>query len=166
VDAICDHVLARTVTQQATHDDVALLVVRLLEQSIEPLQLTLPARPESIPLARHRLRDWLTTNVPRLEQMSRGELELAWTEACTNVVLHAYERPDETFVASAVLEPGAVCLEISDHGRWRGGGDREGGRGLPLIRQLCDELDIDRRANGTVVKMRRLLGADQDDDRD
>lgn len=160
VEAICDHVLERTISEHASDDDVAMLVVQLLKQAATPLQLTLAAKPGSIPLARHRLRDWLNESLPGLDRMLAGDLELAWAEACTNVVRHAYESLDETFIAGATLEPGVISLEISDHGVWRGAGDREGGRGLPLIRQLCDELEIDRRPDGTNVKMRWLLKPD------
>ncbi len=163
VEAICDHVLERTIIEQASHDDVALLVVRLVKQAAAPMRLTLAATPASIPVARHGLRDWLRDSLPELDPIVASDLELAWAEACTNVVRHAYRSPHETFIAAAILEPDAICLEIADHGGWRGPSEREGGRGLPLMRQLCDELEIDRRPDGTTVKMRRVLKSDPDD---
>jgi serine phosphatase RsbU (regulator of sigma subunit)/DNA-binding response OmpR family regulator/anti-sigma regulatory factor (Ser/Thr protein kinase) len=160
VEQICDHVLQRTVTEQASHDDIALLVVRLLAYTAGPLELTLPARPKSVPLARHQLRDWLGANAPELDRMVRSELEVAFSEACTNVVRHAYRSREAGFTATARLEQGEVSLEIADHGRWRHADRAQGGRGLSVMRQLCDELLIDRREDGTTVRMRRGLQAE------
>ena len=40
----------------------------------------------------------------------RGDLEVAWSEACTNVVLHAYGSRNESFAARAALDPGSITL--------------------------------------------------------
>ena len=155
VEGICDHVLERTIAEQPSDDDVALLVVRLLAHSAGPLELTLAAIPGSVPLARHRLRAWLNANAPALGSLTRGDLELAWSEACTNVVLHAYGSRKETFTARATLEPGAISLQISDHGKWREPRVGLGGRGLSVMRAVSDDLLIERRADGTAVTIRR-----------
>ncbi len=157
VEALCDHVLRETRAQDGNTDDVALLAVRLLAEPAGPLQLTLPARPESVPLARHRLRAWLAAEFPDLDRMTRGDLEVAWSEACTNVVRHAYGPRDAVFAASASVADGTISLVVSDSGGWRPPRGRYGGRGLALMRQLCDEVLIDRRADGTTVTMRRAL---------
>ena len=157
VEEICDHVLERTIGEQASHDDVALFVVRLLAYSAGPLELTLPASPDSVPLARHRLRAWLNANVPALVALTRGDLEVAWSEACTNVVLHAYGSRNESFTARAALEAGSITLTVSDHGEWREPRGGRGGRGLAVMGELCDELLIDRGPDGTTVTMRRAL---------
>ena len=157
VEGICDHVLERTIGEQASDDDVALLVVRLLAYSAGPFELTLAASPDSVPLARHRLRAWLNASAPALDPVTRGDLEVAWSEACTNVVLHAYGSRNKTFTARAALEPGSISLQISDHGKWREPRVGRGGRGLTVMRQLCDELLIERRPDGTTVTMRRAL---------
>lgn len=163
VEQICDQVLERTVSEQASHDDIALLVVRLLSHPAGPLELVLPARPESVPVARHRLRSWLEANVPALDRMVRAELEVVWSEACTNVVRHAYGSHAEDFTATARLAGDQMSLEVSDRGRWRQASGVNGGRGLSVMRQLCDELLIDRRLDGTTVTMRRRLETDPTD---
>ena len=157
VDALCDHVLRETGAEGVNTDDVAMLAVRLLGAASGPLQLSLPARPESVPLARHRLRAWLAAEMPGLDRMTRGDLEVAWSEACTNVVRHAYGPRDATFEASATLANGVISLVVSDTGGWRPPRGRHGGRGLALMRQLCDEVLIDRQADGTTVTMRLAL---------
>lgn len=166
VEEICEHVLEHTSDGQPPGDDVALLAVRLLAASTGPLDLTLPATSPSIPLVRHRLRAWLTANAPGLDRMARADLEVAWSEACTNVVRHAYGLRHATFDVRASLEPTMVVLEIRDRGSWRPPRDRHGGRGLQLMRQLCDEVEIDRSSGGTTVRMgRRLEAVGSDPDR-
>jgi serine phosphatase RsbU (regulator of sigma subunit)/CheY-like chemotaxis protein/anti-sigma regulatory factor (Ser/Thr protein kinase) len=157
VEEICDHVLTETVSEQGSHDDVALLAVRLLPQPTGPLELTLPAVAGSVPLARHRLRGWLAGNAPGLDFDTRAGLEVAWSEAVTNVVRHAYGPGDASFRAAARRDGDDVWLVVADDGSWRPPRGQHGGRGLGLMRQLCDEVEVDRRADGTTVTMRYRL---------
>jgi serine phosphatase RsbU (regulator of sigma subunit)/CheY-like chemotaxis protein/anti-sigma regulatory factor (Ser/Thr protein kinase) len=157
VEEICDHVLTETVSEQGSHDDVALLAVRLLPQPTGPLELTLPAVAGSVPLARHRLRGWLAGNAPGLDFDTRAGLEVAWSEAVTNVVRHAYGPGDASFRAAARRDGDDVWLVVADDGSWRPPRGQHGGRGLGLMRQLCDEVEVDRRPDGTTVTMRYRL---------
>jgi serine phosphatase RsbU (regulator of sigma subunit)/CheY-like chemotaxis protein/anti-sigma regulatory factor (Ser/Thr protein kinase) len=157
VEAICEHVLAETVAEQVSDDDVALMAVRLLATRSGPLELTLPARAESVPLARHRLRAWLAAEVPKVDPVIQGDLEVAWSEACTNVVRHAYGPASATFEAGASVDGSAISLQVRDSGGWRPPRGGHGGRGLMLMRKLCDQVLIDRRDDGTTVTMRRVL---------
>ena len=155
VEALCDHVLEQTVTEQASHDDIAVLAVRVLGPPLGALELTLPAKAGSVPLARHRLRVWLDENVPELDPVARSDLEVAWSEACTNVIRHAYGPVDASFDATAARDGDAVTLEVRDTGQWRPPRGQHGGRGIALMRHLCDDVRVDRRAEGTTVTMRR-----------
>ncbi len=157
VEALCDHVLERTVTEQASHDDIAVLAVRVLGPPLGALELTLPAKAGSVPLARHRLRVWLDENVPELDPVARSDLEVAWSEACTNVIRHAYGPVDASFEATAARDGDAVSLEVRDTGQWRPPRGQHGGRGIALMRHLCDDVRVDRRAEGTTVTMSRSL---------
>jgi anti-sigma regulatory factor (Ser/Thr protein kinase) len=136
-----------------------MLVVRLLAHPAGPLELSLPATPRSVPIARHRLRTWLGASAAGLDRMVRSDLELAWSEACTNAVRHAYGSREATFSATANLEPTAVSLEVRDQGEWREPRGGQGGRGLPIMRQVCDEVVIERGSAGTTVRMRCRLDA-------
>ncbi|MFZ1995300.1 MAG: SpoIIE family protein phosphatase, partial [Solirubrobacteraceae bacterium] len=158
VEELCDYILEHTVTEQASHDDIAVLAVRVLGAPPGALQLSLPARATSVPLVRHRLRVWLNENVPELDAVARSDLEVAWSEACTNVVRHAYGPGDATFEATAVREGDAISLQVRDSGQWRPPRGEHGGRGIALMRELCDEVRVDRRAEGTTVTMRRTFG--------
>jgi anti-sigma regulatory factor (Ser/Thr protein kinase) len=83
---------------------------------------------------------------------------VAWSEACTNVIRHAYGPGDATFQASAARDGDAVALQVRDTGQWRPPRGQHGGRGIALMRELCDEVHVDRRSEGTTVTMRRAVG--------
>jgi anti-sigma regulatory factor (Ser/Thr protein kinase) len=124
---------------------------------VQRLDLALCAAPDSVPEARHGLRRWLEEIVPSLDGVVRGDLELVLTEACTNVVRHAYDSPQASYTASATLEDDAIALEVRDSGRWRTPGSGGGGHGIPLMRQLSDECEIDSSDDGTTVRLRVQL---------
>ena len=159
VEALCDHVLARTLGDHPGRDDVALLAVRLAEEPAGQLELNLPATPDSIPVGRRRLRGWLGATLPGIDAAFAQDAELAATEACTNAVRHAYGPGDATFSLSAELLERELVLEVRDHGAWREPRGRHGGRGLQLIRAICAEVEIDRSAEGTQVRMHLALPA-------
>ncbi|MGH3048590.1 MAG: ATP-binding protein, partial [Gaiellaceae bacterium] len=157
VDALCEHVLNETATERGRDDDVAVLAVQLLDASVGTLELKLPATAHSVTIARHRLRDWLEEHAPELDPIARSDVEVAWSEACSNVVRHAYGPADASFEACAAREENALRMTVRDTGQWRAPGQRSGGRGLPLMEQLSDELFIDRQADSTTVTMIRQL---------
>jgi serine/threonine-protein kinase RsbW len=108
------------------------------------IELTLPARPENIALVRHVL--GAIGSCLRLEPELLADVQLAATEACTNVVRHAYE--DEHGTMELVVTPVDEGLEIVVEDRGRGIGpspDTRGpGLGLPLIAAIADALHIDQ----------------------
>jgi serine phosphatase RsbU (regulator of sigma subunit)/CheY-like chemotaxis protein/anti-sigma regulatory factor (Ser/Thr protein kinase) len=157
VDALCEHVLRKTATEQGRDDDVAVLAVQLLDAKVGSLELKLPATAQSVTLARHRLRDWLEQNTPELDAIARADLEVAWSEACSNVVRHAYGPAEASFEASVARDDDRVLMKVRDTGQWRAPGKRSGGRGLPLMEELSDELVIDRQPECTTVTMIRQL---------
>jgi serine/threonine-protein kinase RsbW len=114
---------------------------------LEPLgsdvRLTLPARPENVAVVRHVLgafAEALHLPVDVIEDM-----RLAVTEACTNVVRHAYDgvKPGPLEI---VIRPVGEALDVivTDHGRGIGPSpDTAGpGLGLPLIAALANSLEI------------------------
>jgi serine phosphatase RsbU (regulator of sigma subunit)/CheY-like chemotaxis protein/anti-sigma regulatory factor (Ser/Thr protein kinase) len=157
VEALCEHVLLKTGTEQGRDDDVAVLAVQLIDVTAGALDLRLPATAQSVTLARHRLRAWLEENASELDAVARGDLEVAWSEACSNVVRHAYGPVEASFDANASRDGDLLRLTVRDTGQWRTPGGRSGGRGLPLMEVLSDELTIDRQPDSTTVTMIRQL---------
>src|SRR3712207_2038365 len=110
---------------------------------------TWPADRDSVSTARHAVGDWLrqaSTADPPL-----GEIEVAVSEAVTNVVVHAYlgEQPGEVRVRLELLRD-EVALVVEDDGRgMMPRTDSPGlGLGLPLIATLADRFDAESVPGG------------------
>jgi serine/threonine-protein kinase RsbW len=125
-------------------------------------ELTLPARAENVAVVRHAfggLGDAL--DVP---DHALADVKLAVTEACTNVVVHAYPDGDGPMAISAGLNNGALTVIVADEGRGiLPRPDSPGlGLGLPLIATLASSLELatnDR--DETEVRMTFDLGRNQ-----
>jgi serine/threonine-protein kinase RsbW len=120
------------------------------------IRLTLPARPENVAVVRHVL--GALAEALRLPDGVVDDMRLAVTEACTNVVRHAYV--DEGTI-DVVVRPRGNVLEVvvSDTGRGIGPSpDTDGpGLGLPLIAALTDSLEVQRSLGaGSRLVMRFL----------
>jgi anti-sigma regulatory factor (Ser/Thr protein kinase) len=113
------------------------------------VRLTLPARPENIPVIRHVLGAF--AEALRLPPDMVEDMRLAVTEACTNVVRHAYD-DDEVGAIDVVMQPSVDRLHVivSDRGRGMGPSpDVDGpGLGLPLIAALSDSLELQEAPMG------------------
>ena len=107
------------------------------------VRLTLPARPENIALVRHVLHA-LAQGIGLPDHVCH-DLKLAVTEACTNVVRHAYREDAGRIEVIARPEPEALQVIVSDQGAGIGPSpDAQGpGLGLGLISALADRLEID-----------------------
>jgi serine/threonine-protein kinase RsbW len=120
------------------------------------IRLTLPARPENVAVVRHVL--GALAEALRLPDDVVDDMRLAVTEACTNVVRHAYV--DEGTI-DVVMRPRGNALEVvvSDTGRGIGPSpDTDGpGLGLPLIAALTESLEVQRSVGaGSRLVMRFL----------
>ncbi|HEX2102443.1 MAG TPA: ATP-binding protein [Solirubrobacteraceae bacterium] len=127
----------------------------------QSLDLELPAIPESCPRARYAVRATLQGT-----GVDMAAVDLAVSEAVTNVVVHAYrdvgatQAPGRLRVAVA-LDDGGAWVRVIDHGiGMRPRPDSPGlGFGLALIADACDLLEIRQREDGTQVHMRFRFAA-------
>ena len=107
------------------------------------MRLTLPARPENVAVIRHVLGAF--AEALRLPADLVEDMRLAVTEACTNVVRHAYPDADPGPI-DVVIRPNGERLDliVSDQGQGLGPStDVSGpGLGLPLIAALADSVDL------------------------
>jgi anti-sigma regulatory factor (Ser/Thr protein kinase) len=117
--------------------------------------LIIPARPENIALVRHAL----TGYVGGMEAVDGrvADVMLAVTEACSNVVVHAYPAGGGPLEVEASA-PGAGSLQVRvrDHGCGIAPRvDSPGlGLGLPVMMSVSDAVDINTvRGGGTEVAM-------------
>jgi anti-sigma regulatory factor (Ser/Thr protein kinase) len=125
--------------------------------SAAAVSLTVPARPENIAVVRQAIAG-LADTVP-IDPNVLADVNMAVTEACTNVILHAYpETVDgdiELHVVPADEELTVVVRDtgegirprpMQELGSWR--------LGLPLIAALADlEVTKGPRGHGTEVRM-------------
>jgi serine/threonine-protein kinase RsbW len=107
------------------------------------VRLSLPARPENVAVVRHVLGAF--AEALRLPPELVEDMRLAATEACTNVVRHAY-RDGEPGPIDVLIRPAGDRLELAVSDRGHGLGpspDANGpGLGLPLIVALADSVEL------------------------
>lgn len=139
-----------------------LQVVEVIDRTHTDVRLTLPARPENVAVIRHVLGAF--AEALRLSDELVEDLRLAVTEACTNVVRHAYPA-GQTGPVEIVIEPFGERLRVTVADRGRGIGtssDATGpGLGLPLISAIADEVEmLPVAGGGSRVAMTFSLGED------
>jgi anti-sigma regulatory factor (Ser/Thr protein kinase) len=110
------------------------------------IRLTLPARPENVAVVRHVLE--ALAEALDLPRALIDDMRLAVTEACTNVVRHAYADGDGRIDVVVRPKDGKLQVIVADDGRGMlpSPDTRGPGLGLPLIAALADSLEIERRA--------------------
>jgi anti-sigma regulatory factor (Ser/Thr protein kinase) len=116
---------------------------------------TVLAMPTSLVGVRRGLGRWL--RAIGVGDADAYELQVACGEACANAIAHAYPPGDAHFAVRASREEDELLIEVGDFGAWRPPRGGSGGRGLALIEQLTDSLEIDRGIAGTTVRMRRRM---------
>ncbi len=121
------------------------------------LDLRFPADAQEVAPVRHQLREWLQESGFGEDEAS--DLVLAVSEAVNNSVEHAYPGPARgtVEVLAQFGHDGSVQVDVTDHGHWRVPPPAltMRGRGLLLMRESVDSVEIDRSANGTTVRLRR-----------
>lgn len=155
LDAMADHLLASVLPDEGPTDDVALLVLRAVADPV-PLQLELPPRADELAAARGALRSWLA--VSGVDTPTARDIVLAANEALANAVEHGSTSPNSIVTLHAEAVGGSIVVDVRDRGRWL---EREPephrGRGLPVMRAVIDEVDIDPGGNGTTVRLRHRI---------
>jgi serine/threonine-protein kinase RsbW len=123
--------------------------------ALPDLELKLPARAENVAVVRHTFGG--LAEALAVDEQTLADIKLAVTEACTNVVIHAYE-PDEEgpLEVDATIRERRLRVVIRDRGR----GivprpDSPGlGLGLPLIATLAESLELGKdEQDNTEVRM-------------
>jgi serine/threonine-protein kinase RsbW len=113
------------------------------------MQLALPARAENIAIVRHAF--GALGEAYELDDQTLSDIRLAITEACTNVVVHAYPDGSEgPMEVQATLLGEELTVVVRDRGAGVGPRpDSPGlGLGLPLIAMLSEEFAIIERPEG------------------
>jgi len=113
------------------------------------------AEPSTVPLARAVLAK--VAEREGVPETVRSALALALTEACTNVVLHAYDDTPGYLEVRACRVDAVLTVEVADDGRGMVPRIESAGLGLglPLIAQMADVFEIrtERKRPGLIVRM-------------
>ena len=106
------------------------------------LELTLPARAENVAVVRHAFGG--LGDVLDIPDQALSDIKLAVTEACTNVVVHAYPGAQGPMGVRAHIDARHLTVVVTDRGRGiLPRADSPGlGLGLPLIATLAESLEL------------------------
>jgi anti-sigma regulatory factor (Ser/Thr protein kinase) len=123
---------------------------------VDGLAIRLAAEADQVPVARRAVADYCERcglPAPLID-----DVKLVVTEACTNVVLHAYEGVTGgacMFEVHAQLEPGTLLLSVSDEGRGIGApsSNRGLGLGLRLALQIAGGVQTREGAGGLGTRL-------------
>ena len=130
------------------------------------VRLTMPARAEGVSVVRQALSG--VADVLDFDDAVVADMKMAVTEACTNVVVHAYEQEEGMLEVDMVTAEDALTIAVRDHGAGihpRSSTRRTPalGLGLPLIAALSDAFEL-RGSSGEGTEVRMTFAYDRDSD--
>jgi len=152
-EALCDHLLHVMQPGELGHDDIALLALRVTPLLQDHFRLELLAELNVVAGLRSVLGAWLRQ--ARATQDEAAEIVVACSEACMNVVEHAYALDPKVLEVEGTARDQDITIVVRDRGRWRPPRTWAPGYGRALMRTLTDELSTECTAHGTTVRMRR-----------
>jgi serine/threonine-protein kinase RsbW len=126
------------------------------------LGLLLPRDARTVPVARHICSEALREL--GVAEECRRDIEVALTEACTNVLHHA--RAGDQYEVQVRLAEEDCVIRVVDQGsgfdadvpRSPAGEAAESGRGIALMRALVDSVEFESRPEeGTIVRLEKEL---------
>jgi serine/threonine-protein kinase RsbW len=122
------------------------------------VRLTMPARPEGVAVVRQALAGM--ADALDFDAAVLADMKMAVSEACTNVVVHAYEDSDGVLEVDLTADELGLTIRVRDHGSGiqpnvnRSRSVPALGLGLPLIAALSDAFELHGSAGqGTEVRM-------------
>jgi serine phosphatase RsbU (regulator of sigma subunit)/anti-sigma regulatory factor (Ser/Thr protein kinase) len=154
---LADDVYRALLDEAPLADDVALLAIETLPLD-NPIEMTLPARANVLAGMRRTIARWL--RAAGAGEDEQFDLTLSTSEAAANAIEHAYGGSESTFWVRCEQVADRVTITVGDLGRWRTARPPGGGRGLPIMRRLVDEVEISRGEEGTVVRLTKRLSGD------
>ena len=154
-DGLCQLLVDRSTGSRPATDDVAVLTLRT--SGLDPaLHLDVPLEPRALRPLRALLRRWLAR--AGADELETYEVLVSVTEACSNALRHGHASEEETFSFDAWFDDDLV-ITVRNAGAWRGPrAQTSGGRGLCIIEEFMDDVEVRRGPPETVMTMRRSLG--------
>jgi serine/threonine-protein kinase RsbW len=122
------------------------------------VHMTLPARPEGVAVVRQALAGM--ADALDFDAAVLADMKMAVSEACTNVVVHAYEDSDGLLEVDMMAGEAGLTIRVRDYGSGiqpqvhRSREVPALGLGLPLIAALSDAFELHGSVGqGTEVRM-------------
>jgi serine/threonine-protein kinase RsbW len=126
--------------------------------TIPNVRLRLPNRAENVPLVRQMLSG--LAEAIELDPLELNDINTAVSEACNNVVLHAYAGQEGPLEVDVYIAPSALEIVVRDHGggipprTQQASEPADGGIGLPVIQALAHRVEIrSPGGGGTELRM-------------
>ncbi len=128
--------------------------------------LTMPARPEGVGVVRQALAGM--ADALDFEASVLADMKMAVTEACTNVVVHAYDEDSGELEVQMLAGEDDLTIVVRDHGsgiqpRPTRTEPPALGLGLPLIAALSDAFEL-RGSAGSGTEVRMTFAYERDGD--
>jgi anti-sigma regulatory factor (Ser/Thr protein kinase) len=152
---LCQAILDGTLGAAASSDDVTFVVANSPATLGTSMALALPGEADGLASLRMMLRRWLTE-----QEASEHEVHavtMATNEAVQNAIEHGHGLSKEPFEVQLERDGDEIVVSVRDRGRWHTGSTSDRGRGLPLMRALMDDVQVDALPDGTTVRMRRRV---------
>ena len=151
LDDLANQIMSRVAPSGGYQDDVVLLLYR----HPSPLELKFPADVSHLAPTRNALRTWLTRAQVGPDQTL--QVLVAAGEAVANAIEHGHRHSPEgpiSLGANALAD--RVHLTITDTGSWKPpqpAAHSHRGRGIPLMRSLVHDVNIQSDTTGTTVHL-------------
>jgi PAS domain S-box-containing protein len=156
VDALCSSVLA-ALAGDAQDDDVTMIALHALARLDGRVVLEVAGDPGALSATRDTVRRWL--GEAGASASETHDITMACNEACQNAIEHAYELGADLFDVLLERSGAQISITVRDHGRWRTTTSPDRGRGMGLMRELMDLVDVESGEGGSSVQLRRRLRA-------
>lgn len=154
-ERICTLTIELLTRASGYSDDITILAMQR-QPAVAGLDVELDATADAVRRARDALRGWLRDFRPSADDVDA--LMHATTELVANVVDHAYlgRQPQPFGIRARLGVDSVITLAVTDRGSWKLPViTAQRGRGLALVRQLVDSLQIERSTHGTTACIRR-----------
>jgi PAS domain S-box-containing protein len=158
-EPLCDAILGGTLGGATSADDVTFVVASSPAVLGDRVSLSLPGEIEGLASLRATLRRWLEEAGATEDELSA--VTMAANEAVENAIEHAHRLAPAPFQVELERSGSEIVVTVRDRGRWRDGeaSEEDRGRGLMLMRELMDGVEVEEGKTGSTVVLRRTLGS-------
>ncbi|HEY1538881.1 MAG TPA: SpoIIE family protein phosphatase [Solirubrobacteraceae bacterium] len=157
LDALCASVLGRLGDDATQADDVTMIALHALARLEDRVALQAAGDPGALTATRDTVRRWLAE--AGADAIETHDITMATNEACQNAIEHAYELGADHFDVVLSRVGREVSVTVRDHGRWKTATSPDRGRGMDLMRELMDVVEVESGEGGSTVSLQRSLAA-------